>query len=84
LAEAIGREIPTVGTGSTLNGSGERTQNLYDHLIVNDSDATAEQIGSAEVIDVRAEAASNEVFFDTVSDHLPIVARFNLAGVDDD
>ena len=84
LEDAIGREIPTVGTGSTLNGSGERTQNLYDHLLVNDSDATSEQIGSAEVIDVRSEAANNKLFFDTVSDHLPIVARFNTAGPDDD
>jgi len=84
LEATIGREIPTVGTGSTLNGSGERTENLYDHLLVNDSDATSEQIGSAEVIDVRFEAASNEIFFDTVSDHLPIIARFNVAGPDDD
>ena len=84
LEDAIGREIATVGTGSTLNGSGERTQNLYDHLLVNDGDATSEQIGSAEVIDVRSEAATNKVFFDTVSDHLPIVARFNTAGSDDD
>lgn len=84
LEEAIGREIPTVGTGSTLNGSGDRTQNLYDHLLVNDGDATSEQIGSAEVIDVRSEAATNKVFFDTVSDHLPIVVQFNTAGPDDD
>jgi len=84
LAEAIGREIPTVGTGSTLNGSGERTQNLYDHLIVADRNATTEIIGTAEVIDVRAEAATHKVFFDTVSDHLPIVARFDANAPDDD
>jgi len=84
LEEAMGREVPTVGTGSTLNGSGQRTQNLYDHLLVFDGDETSELIGTAEVIDVRGEATNDEMFFDTVSDHLPIVARFNVSGPDDD
>ena len=44
LDEAISREVPTAGTGSTLNGSGERTGNLYDHLVV--ADASAEGLDS--------------------------------------
>lgn len=84
LEEAIGREVPTVGTGSTLNGTGARTGNLYDHLLVFDGGASGELIGTAEVIDVRSEAANNKTFFDEVSDHLPIVARFNVAAADDD
>ena len=84
LAIAINREIPTVGTGSTLNGSGDRTQNLYDHLILSDPDETSELIGTAEVIDVRNQATSKKIFFKTVSDHLPIVARFDTSAADDD
>ena len=84
LADAINREIPTVGSGSTLNGSGDRTQNLYDHLIISDPDESSELIGTAEVIDVRGGAADNRTFFQTVSDHLPVVARFDTSAVDDD
>ena len=84
LAAAINREIPTVGSGSTLNGSGERTQNLYDHLIISDHDKTGELIGTAEVIDVRNQATDNKTFFKTVSDHLPVAARFNTSILDDD
>ena len=84
LAAAINREIPTVGSGSTLNGSGDRTQNLYDHLIISDPDETGELIGTAEVIDVRDQSADNKTFFKTVSDHLPVVARFNTSVADDD
>jgi endonuclease/exonuclease/phosphatase (EEP) superfamily protein YafD len=35
------------------------------------------------VIDVRNLVASNKVFFDTVSDHLPLVARFRIDADDD-
>ncbi len=79
LAAGIGREVPTSGAGSTLNGSGERTQNLYDHLVVSSTAATAEQIGAAEILDVRAEATDKRTFFRTVSDHLPLVARFRTS-----
>lgn len=84
LAEAIGREIPTAGEGSTLNRQGERTGNLYDHLLVANSQSTTELIGSAEVVDPRNKAASNKLFYKSVSDHLPIVARFDIASADDD
>ncbi len=82
--EAGGAGIATKGVGSTLNSSGERTFNLYDHLIVFDTDETTEQIGAAEVIDVRGVVANDQTFFQTVSDHLPIVTRFNTSGPDDD
>lgn len=50
LEQTLSREISTLGTGSTLNGSGERAENLYDHLVLFDSAATGEIIGTAEVI----------------------------------
>jgi hypothetical protein len=33
---------------------------------------------------VRGAVANDQTFFQTVSDHLPIVARFNTSGPDDD
>jgi endonuclease/exonuclease/phosphatase family metal-dependent hydrolase len=74
----------TSGSGSTLNSSGGRTANLYDHLLVYDTDATAEMIGNAEVLDVRSKASSNASFYKTISDHLPIVVRMRSSGPDDD
>jgi hypothetical protein len=84
LEDAVGREITTAGTGSTLNGQGDRTGNLYDHIVVDDPQTTAELIGSATVIDVRDVAADNETFFRTVSDHLPVVVHARRTGPDDD
>ncbi|TVO69705.1 hypothetical protein [Sedimenticola selenatireducens] len=83
LDDAINIEVPTLGSGSTLNGQGERTGNLYDHLVVFDAAETKELIGSAEVIDVRNVATNPRKFFQTVSDHLPIMAKFRV-GTDDD
>jgi hypothetical protein len=74
----------TAGTGSTLNSSGGRTTNLYDHLLVYDTNATSEMIGNAEVLDVRSKASSNAIFYKTLSDHLPIVVRVKSSGPDDD
>lgn len=45
---------------------------------------TTEQIGAAKVIDVRDAVVDDKTFFKTVSDRLPIVARFNTSGPDDD
>jgi hypothetical protein len=73
----------TVGTGSTLNSEGTLTTNLYDHLVVFEASATGELVQPAGVLDLRGMASSNRVFFQTVSDHLPIVGRFRV-GVDDD
>jgi hypothetical protein len=74
----------TTGTGSTLNSSGVRTANLYDHLLVRDSHATSELVVPAQVLDVRKKASTNKMFYKTVSDHLPIVGRFIRNRSDDD
>jgi len=74
----------TTGTGSTLNSSGARTANLYDHLLVFDSHATSELVMPAQVLDVRKKASTNKMFYKTVSDHLPIVGRFFRNRTDDD
>lgn len=74
----------TTGTGSTLNLDGDRTANLYDHLLVHDETASSELIGDAQVIDVRHVASSNDVFYGSVSDHLPILIEVQSGGTDDD
>jgi hypothetical protein len=74
----------TSGSGSTLNSTGARTDHLYDHLLVWDLVATPELDAKAEVLDVRDWAASDEAFFDTVSDHLLLRAVLTLHGPDDD
>jgi hypothetical protein len=83
MEEAIGSAVLTVGTGSTLNLKGERTNNLYDHLLIFSAGATKELLDKPEILDVRDVAASTSAFYRTVSDHLPIRARFR-AGPDDD
>lgn len=83
LQETVSRPISTEGTGSTLNSTGAVTSNVYDHLLVFDVTATHEQLEPARVLDVRHVAATNRAFFQTVSDHLPIVARFRIIPDDD-
>lgn len=83
MEDAIGSSILTVGTGSTLNLKGERTANLYDHMLILNSSATKELLDNPVVLDVRDVATSPAVFYRTVSDHLPIRARFR-SGPDDD
>lgn len=83
LQETVLEPINTVGTGSTLNSTGAITFNVYDHLVVFDAAATHEQIEPEKVLDVRNVAATNRAFFQTVSDHLPIVARFRIMADDD-
>ncbi|MFC1523661.1 SH3 domain-containing protein [Thermodesulfobacteriota bacterium] len=83
LRQAVTYSVNTQGTGSTLD-DGERTDNLYDHLLVYDEAATSEMIGDPEIIDIRNVATSNLVFFQTISDHLPIVVRMRSSGPDDD
>jgi endonuclease/exonuclease/phosphatase family metal-dependent hydrolase len=72
------------GRGSTLNHRGERTDNLYDHLLVHDPSASTELLGPATVMDVRGVAASPEAFFRHLSDHLPIVVKLDPSVADDD
>jgi hypothetical protein len=74
----------TVGTGSTLNTKGERTTNLYDHLLVFDRAASEELVLKAQVLDVRGYAPSPKLFYQTISDHLPITGYFLRHAEDDD
>ncbi len=83
LEATLGPQVETLGSGSTLNTLGERTANLYDHLLLFDRAATQEMVGSPEITDVREVAASPKVFYTTVSDHLPLRAQFR-SGPDDD
>jgi hypothetical protein len=83
LEVAHGPQVRTLGTGTTLNSLGERTANLYDHLLLFDRAATTEMVGSPEVLDVREVAPSPRAFFRTVSDHLPIRAMFRTEADDD-
>jgi hypothetical protein len=83
MQATLGHAVLTVGTGSTLNDTGARTTNLYDHVLIFDQAATSELDGSPEILDVRDVATSPATFWQTVSDHLPIRARFR-SGPDDD
>jgi len=74
----------TEGSGSTLNSNGDRTTNLYDHVLVNDQAATSEMVGNAVVLNRIGLAASPKNFYQTVSDHLPVMVRINSSGPDDD
>ena len=81
--QLIGFTTQVDGTGSTLNTQGNRTTNLYDHLIVRSDIQTSERAGRLAVLDVREAAVSNRVFHSTISDHLPIVGVFNITNDDD-
>jgi hypothetical protein len=83
LEDALGGAVLTVGSGSTLNTSGARTTNLYDHVLPFSQGASQELMGNPEILDVRDVATSPAVFYQTVSDHLPTRAQFR-SGPDDD
>jgi hypothetical protein len=74
----------TRGTGSTLDLRGERSADLYDHVLVPSVGAVPEMVGDAEVLDVRALADSPRDFRRTASDHLPIMVRLRFTGPDGD
>lgn len=77
LANVLPRFVDlTKGTGSTLNLRDGVTKNLFDHALVAEDDADSLGATSAVVLDVRA-YASDDTFYRSVSDHLPI--RFELA-----
>jgi len=84
LQQVIAVSDRTKGSGSTLNNQGERTNNLYDHFLVLDLEATSEMIDDPEVLDVRGVAANDKTYFNTVSDHLPIFVKMRCSGPDDD
>jgi hypothetical protein len=83
LEQVLGLLIPVRGTASTLNSSGNLSSNLYDHIVIHDTAATRELVDTPEILDVRDVAADPRTFYRTVSDHLPIRARFR-SDVDDD
>jgi len=83
LEQVLGLQIPVLGTASTLNSSGNLSSNLYDHILIHDTTATRELVDIPEILDVRDVAADPRTFYRTVSDHLPIRARFR-SDVDDD
>ena len=74
----------TEGSGSTLNSNGDRTTNLYDHVLVNDEAATSEMVGNSVVLNRIGLAATPKIFYQTVSDHLPIMVKMRSSGPDDD
>ena len=83
LQAAVNMQVRTQGSGSTLNNQGQRTNNLYDHLVL-DAAVTSEMTGDPQVIDVLGVAATPLEFFRTVSDHPPIVVSLRSSGPDDD
>jgi endonuclease/exonuclease/phosphatase family metal-dependent hydrolase len=84
LRQVVSVLVDTQGTGSTLNLSGDRTTNLYDHILVHDHVATQERLGPPQVIDVIGAAASPREFYRTLSDHLPVLMQLRASGPDDD
>jgi endonuclease/exonuclease/phosphatase family metal-dependent hydrolase len=83
LEDVLERAVEIVGTASTLNSRGALSANLYDHMVIHDRAATAELAGAPEILDVRDVASDARTFYRTVSDHLPVRARFR-ADLDDD
>ena len=84
LREAVPAADRTEGTGSTLNFNGDRTINLYDHVLVHDEAATTEMVGNAMVLNRIGLAATPRSFYQMVSDHLPVMVRVRSSGPDDD
>ncbi|MFH2044791.1 MAG: SH3 domain-containing protein [Pseudomonadota bacterium] len=84
LNDLVSFHINTQGSGSTLNSDGQRTSNLYDHLVIYDKAASSEIICNPEVLDVMGSVSDGKVFYNTISDHLPIIAILSASGPDDD
>ncbi|HKO91683.1 MAG TPA: endonuclease/exonuclease/phosphatase family protein [Polyangiaceae bacterium] len=84
LAAATRLDDWTEGSGSTLNRHGDRTANLYDHILLDSPRASPELAKKARVLDVRSACTSTRVFEQTVSDHLPLVLDIDVFQADDD
>lgn len=84
IEETLGLEVTTQGTGSTLNKDGSRTSNLYDNLLLSDPVSTSELTDGPRILDVTGSVDTGKKFYQTVSDHLPLQATFNVSGPDDD
>lgn len=77
---------PDDGLGSTLRSDGQRTENLFDHLVVANPASTTELEGDAEVMVHTVEryfGGDGQSFFELASDHLPLVATFGTERDDD-
>jgi endonuclease/exonuclease/phosphatase family metal-dependent hydrolase len=76
LAEALPTfKDLTVGSGSTINGNDQVTDNLYDHVLAPPDEPLGAMLAPAEVVDIRRYATQGS-YFGSISDHLPI--RFVL------
>ena len=84
LHGAVSAADRTEGSGSTLNSNGDRTGNLYDHVLVHDEAATSEMVVDAVVLNRISLTATPKLFYQTVSDHLPVMVRMRSSGPDDD
>lgn len=84
LKQAVSQAVNTRGSGSTLNKEGQRTTNLYDHFLVYSDTDSSEIVSIPAIFDVRNQASTNKLFYQTISDHLPLVVQISTAGADDD
>jgi hypothetical protein len=67
-----------------VNSSGAVTTNVYDHILIHDTDATQERIEMPHVLNVIGVATSPRGFYRTMSDHLPVALTLDASGPDDD
>jgi hypothetical protein len=83
----LGRYMPSRACYAEEVISGYGTEAMVrefaHHVLIFSQATTQELISSPEILDVRDVATSPAVFYQTVSDHLPIRARFR-SGPDDD
>lgn len=79
----LGAQVEMLGSGLVLNTLGDRTANLYDHLVLFDCSATQEIVGDLEILDAHELVAGPKSFYTTVNDHLPLRAQFR-SGPDDE
>ncbi len=84
LQAVVSVPVETEGSGSTVNFRGEVTTNVYDHILIHDTDATQERIDTPRILNVIGVATSPLGFYRTMSDHLPVVLRLDASGTDDD
>jgi hypothetical protein len=84
LGSAQAYDDVTGGTGSTLDQNAAVTEDLNDHLVVFDREATAELLAPAAPIPLDSMPVASADCYASVSDHLPIVATFQVGTDDDD
>ncbi len=82
IEAVVDADVLTEGSGSTVTDWGHISGNLIDHVIVASAASTAEA-GPAVVLDVRGMAPTFTAYRETVSNHLPVMARFTVSTDDD-